>query len=143
MTLAIPPLYDVIVGDDDKANLNWTIFFQNIADGNAGTVWTPTFQSLGVSGSPTFTGRYFQISKFLTYFTVTINPNGGNTTSTAATTYIDNFPLTMSADGVCLVSTGSGAVQAIGGVRSADKRIYPPAWSAFTDSLTIVGLVGT
>jgi hypothetical protein len=31
MTLAKPPLYDLILGDDQKANLNWSVFFQNIA----------------------------------------------------------------------------------------------------------------
>ena len=143
MTLSIPPLYDVLIDEDSKANLNWTIFFQNIAEGDSGDVWSPTFINLGTSGSPTYTGRYYQISKYICFFTVTIFTNGGNTTSTAGTTYIDNFPLIMQSDSVCFVGTGSGAVQAIGGIRSADKRIYPPGWSSVTENLTIVGIINT
>ena len=141
MTIPSAPFYDILVDDDKKTTLNWTIFFQNLSDGDGGSSWTPTFVNLGTFGTPTITGRYFNISKALAYFYIIINPNGGDTTSTAATTYCDNFPVSIATDGVCLVSTGSGAVQAIGGVRASDKRIYTPAWTAATETLTIVGLI--
>lgn len=143
MTLPQPPFFEILIDDQQKTNINWTVFFQNLVDGDAGDTWTPTFVSLGVSGSPTYTGRYFRLNKYLAYFIIVINPNGGNTTSTAATTYCDNFPLSLQTNGVCFAGTGSGAVQAIGGVRSSDKRIYTPDWSAVTETLSIVGLVNT
>lgn len=141
MPVQIPPFYDVLIDEEKKTSLNWTIFFQNIANGDSGTSWNPTFVNLTASGTPVYTGRYFNISKNLAYFYIIINPSGGNTTSVAATTYCDNFPQNIATDGVCFVSTGSGAVQAIGGVRASDKRIYTPAWSAVTETLTIVGLI--
>lgn len=139
MTLEPPPIIQPIAeGRSEMADFRWILFFNQMFEGDAGTDWTPTFVSLGSTGTPTITGRYYRIGQNLVYFRIKIVP-ATNTTSTSATTYCDNFPLNFVADGVCLAGTGSGAVQAIGGVRAADKRIYPPAWSAATETITIVG----
>lgn len=139
MTLAVPPLYDPLVEESGKANLNWTIFFQNAANGDAGEVWTPTFQNLGTSGAPIFTGRYYQLSKYIGYFTATIDPNGGNTTSTAGTTYIDNFPLPFTGDGIVFAVSGNLG-DGPGHVVAASNRIYVPGWSAVSIPLKIIGI---
>ncbi len=134
----VPSMQPLLDGQPYTVDLNWLVFFSELFNGDPGTAWSPTFQSLGTVGTPTITGKYYRIGQTLVYFTIRIIP-GTNTTSTAATTYCDNFPLNFTGDGICLASTGSGAVQAIGGIRSADKRIYTPGWSALTDTLTIVG----
>lgn len=139
MTLAIPPLYDVLVGDDNKANINWTIFFQNISDGDSGQEWSPTFQNLTVSGTPIITGRYYQISKYLCYFTTTIDPNGGNTSSTAGTTYIENFPIAFGGDGIVFAVSGNLG-DGPGHVVAASNRIYVPAWTGVSIPLKIIGI---
>lgn len=139
MSLAVPPLYDKIIGEDQKANLNWTIFFQNLSDGDFGTDWTPTFVNLGTSGSPIYSGRYYQISKSLVFFRATISPNGGNTTSTAGSTYIDNFPLPFGGDGIVFAVSGNLG-DGPGHIVASSNRIYVPAWSAVSIPLTIIGI---
>lgn len=146
MTLAIPPLYDKIIELDDdkipvdgKANLNWTIFFQNAANGDSGNDWTPTFTNLTVSGTPIITGRYYNISKYLALFRVSINHNGGNTTSTAGSTYVEGFPLPFAADGVVFAVSGNLG-DGPGQVVANSSRIYVPGWSAVTAPLTVIGI---
>lgn len=133
-----PPLYQPLADETGVATIPWSIFFNGLFEGDAGTPWTPTFVSLGSSGTPTITGRYYRIGQNLVWFNIGIAP-ATSTTSTAATTYCDNFPLTFRADSVCFAGTGSGAVQAIGGIRSSDNRIYTPGWTDVTIPLTIVG----
>lgn len=138
MSIQPPPLFEKLVGDDGKPKLPWTVFFSALFDGDAGTAWTPTFQSLTVSGAPTITGRYYRISQYLVLFRVTIVPDT-NTTSTAGTTYIDNFPLTFSADGVCFAVSGNlGATP--GHIVASSNRIYTPGWSAVTVPVTVLGI---
>jgi hypothetical protein len=139
MSLAIPPLYDKIIDSDDKANLNWTIFFQGLSNGDSGADWSPTFVNLGVSGTPEISGRYYQISKYLTYFSVFINPNGGNTTSTAGSTYIDNFPLPFGGDGIVFALSGNLG-DGPGHIVASSNRIYVPSWSAVSIGLTLIGI---
>lgn len=134
----VPSMQPILDGQPYNVDLNWLAFFSDLFNGDGGTDWTPTFASLGSTGTPTITGRYFRIGQNLVWFRIKIVP-ATDTTSTAATTYCDNFPLQFAADSVCLASTGSGAVQALGGVRSADKRIYTPGWSAVTETLTVIG----
>lgn len=140
MSVSPPPINEILSEENGLPKIPWIVFFNDLFEGDAGTTWTPTFVSLGSSGTPTITGRYFRINQKTALFFVTITPSGGgNTTSTAATTYVSNFPLSFSIDSVCFASTGSGAVQAIGGIRATDNRIYTPGWSAVTETLTIVG----
>lgn len=139
MTLAIPPLYDKIVGEDDKANLNWTIFFQNIANGDSGNDWSPTFTNLTVSGTPIITGRYYNISKYLTLFRVSIDHSGGNSTSTAGTTYVEGFPLPFAADGIVFAVTGNLG-DGPGQIVANSGRIYVPAWTTVSAPITVIGI---
>ena len=134
-----PPLTQPIVDETGTMPLLWMLFFNNLFQGDAGSSWIPTFQGLTVSGNPTVTGRVFQISKYLAYFSVTIIPST-STTSTAGTTYINNFPLTSTADGVCFAVSGRLG-EVTGMVEAATNNIWVPAWSAVTVPLTIIGIV--
>lgn len=134
-----PPLYDQVIDDNGKAKSSWSLFFQQVFTGDTGVAWTPTFTNLTTVGVPTITGRYYQLTKALTYFTVTITP-ATNTSSTAGTTYINNFPLAMDNNGICfavsgLLGSGSGMCD------KASNGIYVPTWTAVTVPLTIFGLV--
>lgn len=139
MTLATPPLYDKIIGEDDKANLNWTIFFQAVANGDAGQDWQPTFQNLTVSGTPIITGRYYQISKYLTLFRISIDHNGGNSSSTAGTTYAEGFPLALGADGIVFAVSGNLG-DGPGQIVANSGRIYVPGWTTVSAPITIIGI---
>lgn len=132
-----PPVYAEMVGDDAKVNLQWLLFFNQLYSGDTGTSWTPTFTNLTISGTPTITGKYFKIGA-LTYFWVRIVP-ATSTTSTAGTTYIDNFPLSVVSDGACLAVSGLLGGSA-GQIEAGTNRIYVPAWLAVTVPLTVVGL---
>jgi hypothetical protein len=134
-----PPIYDPVVDEEDKANLSWILFFNGMYQGDAGTTWTPTFVSLGSTGTPTFTGEYFRLSARLIFFRVVVTP-ATDTTSTAGTTYIDNFPLTIANDGVChAVSANVGSLA--GMVVKTGNRIYVPGWTAVTVPVTITGTI--
>lgn len=138
MAISPPPINEVLAEQNGLPKIPWIVFFNEVFEGDAGTPWEPTLVSLGSTGTPTITGRYFRINQKLAMFFVTIKP-ATDTTSTAATTYISNFPLGFAIDSVCFAGTGSGAVQAIGGIRASDNRIYTPGWSAVTETLTVVG----
>lgn len=137
--IAPPPIYNPLSEQDGKATLPWILFFNQLFVGDEGAAWTPTFTSLTITGTPTITGRYYKISDRLTYFRVTIVP-ATNTSSVAGTTYVNNFPLTMTGDGACAAVSGLlGGT--LGMCDMASNRIYTPAWSAVTVSLSIVGIV--
>lgn len=138
MPISPPPINEILMEQNGLPKIPWISFFNDVFEGDSGTVWTPVFSGLGSTGTPTLTGRYFRINQRICLFFVTITP-ATDTTSTAATTYISNFPLTFTIDSVCFAGTGSGAVQAIGGVRASDNRIYTPGWSAVTTAITIIG----
>lgn len=138
MTIEAPPIQDVLIEPNGLPRIPWIIFFNSLFEGDAGTSWTPTFTSLGSTGTPTITGRYYRLNQHVCVFFITIIPST-DTTSTAATTYVDNFPLQFQTDSVCFGSTGSGAVQAIGGIRASDNRIYTPGWAAATTPITVIG----
>lgn len=139
MSTSAPPIYDPVVNDDGKANLSWILYFNSLFEGDTGKTWMPTFVSLGSVGTPTITGRYYRFNGHkLCYFHVIITP-ATSTTSTAATTYIDNFPLTVSGDGICFaVSGGSGSLS--GHIVAANNRIFVPAWTAVTVPVHVVGM---
>lgn len=138
-TVQPPPVKDVLIDQERKPSISWLIYFNSLYEGDIGTDWTPTFQNLTVVGAPTITGRYTLVGRRLCYFRVVIQP-ATSTTSTAGTTYIDNFPLTFAADGLCAAIQTSGSIgAAIGSIQAANNRIYVPSWSSLAFPLTIVG----
>ena len=138
MTVSAPPIYDQVIDDQGKAKLSWANFFQQTFDGDAGTLWTPTFVSLTEVGTPVIDGRYYRLTKYLTFFKVVITP-GTSTTSTAGTTYIDNYPITFTGDGICFAVSGNLGTSS-GHIVASSNRIYVPGWSAVTVPLTIIGI---
>jgi hypothetical protein len=139
MTLPlIPPKTEPLVDKKDSfATLNWLVFFDQLADGDTGTTWTPTFVGLTEVGTATKTGVYYRISKKLVYYRIVITP-ATSTTAVNGTTYCDNFPLTMTANSANI--TCSGFTAAVSGTTSSDKRIYTSSWTAITTAITIVGI---
>lgn len=137
MTVSPAPITQPIIDEKRLPTLPWTLFFNQSFNGDAGEEWTPTIVSL--TGSTTsVTGRYFRLSQYLVFFRMTITPSG-NTSSTAGTTYVDNFPLSFSADGFNTVVSGTTG-GAIGVNRASDNRIYVPAWTNVSVPLTILGV---
>lgn len=132
------PITNPVVDQGGLPTLPWTLFFNQNFEGDAGTDWTPTIT--GLTGSTTsVTGRYYRLSQYLTFFRITITPNG-NTSSTAGTTYVGNFPLTFNFDGFNTVVSGSGG-GTIGMNRASDNRILLPAWTNVSVPLIILGFV--
>lgn len=139
MTTSPPPIYDTMITDEGKANLSWILYFNSLYQGDSGATWTPTFTSLGEVGTPTITGRYYKFNgNRLCYFHVVVTP-ATSTTSTAATTYIDNFPLTIANDGICFAASG-GAGTVSGHAVAANNRIYTPAWGAVALPVHVIGI---
>jgi hypothetical protein len=138
MTISPPPISDILIDPSGLPRISWIEFFNDLFEGDAGEVWEPAFVSLGSTGTPTITGQYYRLNQRTCIFIIKIVP-ATDTTSTAATTYVSNFPLQFAYDSVCFAGTGSGAVQAIGGVRASDNRIYTPAWLATGSTLTVIG----
>lgn len=138
-TVKAAPIYEPVIEEDGKARLPWILFFNSIFTGDTGTVWTPTFTNLTITGTPTITGKIYKIGQSLAYFSVRIVP-ATDTASVAGTTYINNFPLTLKADGACLAVSGLLGSNA-GMCDSATNRIYVPVWTAVTVPLTVVGIV--
>lgn len=133
-----PPTYAKLAEADGKASIPYLLYFDQIYRGDTGTSWTPAFTSLTTVGTPTITGRYYQISKSLCVFKIDITP-ATSTTATAGTTY-SNFPLTMAGNGVCFAVSGLLGTNA-GMCDRATNRIYVPSWSAVTVPLTVFGIV--
>lgn len=138
-TIKEPPIYELLAETDGKARLPWILFFNSLFTGDTGTAWTPTFTNLTITGTPTITGKVYKIGQSLAYFSVRIVP-ATNTTAVAGTTYINNFPLTLKADGACLAVSGLLGSSA-GMCDSATNRIYVPVWTTVTVPLTVVGFV--
>ena len=140
MTVQSPPTRNPLTENKGELTMPWLLFFNQMFNGDAGTVWTsPTFQNLTQVGTATITGRYYQISQFLCYFNVLVTP-GTNTSAVAGTTYIDNFPLTTNANGICLTVSnilGGG----LGMVNASNNRIYVPSWTTVTTPINIIGIV--
>jgi hypothetical protein len=133
-----PPIYSPVVDETGVAELPWVLYFNQIFTGDTGTDWTPTFTSLTTVGTPTIKGSYYKIIQGIAYFRVDIVP-ATSTSSTAGTTFINNFPLVFKNNGVCFALSGllgSNAGQCLAGT----KQIYVPSWSAVTVPLTIVGM---
>lgn len=139
MSIQPPPIYEKLAGEDGKALLPWVLFMNQIFSGDSGTDWTPAFVNLTeVGGSATITGRYYKLSQYLTYFRVSITPVT-NTSAVAESTYISNYPLTFSGDGICFAVRG-GAGTNSGHIVSSNNRIYVPEWTTVTAPIHIIGI---
>lgn len=147
MTLPAPPQQQPIISVDKQQpenmdgniTLPWAIFFNGLFAGDAGEAWTPTLQNLVINGVPEVTGRIYLLSQYLALFTVEIRPSQ-DTSATAGSTYIDNFPLQMAGNGFCI--SVSGNLGSVAGMCDREtNRIYTPPWVAVTVPLTIIGIV--
>ena len=134
-----PPIYEKVIDEGGNATIAWTLFFNQLFNGDTGTEWTPTFTSLTTVGTPTITGRYYKIGQRLCFFSVRIVP-ATSTSSTAGTTYISNLPVSAREFGMCFALSGNLGSNA-GMVDSTTNRVYVPAWSAVTVPLVVVGMV--
>lgn len=139
-TLTPPPLYHPMIDKNGAVTAPWIIYFGGLSSGDQGTKWTPNFINLtAVGGTPKFSGLYYKIGSLLTYFTAIVTPIT-NTSATAGTTYINNFPGIISADGACdavygSVGLGNGIAQ------SSSSRIYVPTWTTIAVPVTISGFI--
>jgi hypothetical protein len=135
------PLYEPIADSEGIASPAWTLFFNRLFQGDVGTDWTPSFVGLGTTGEPTITGKYYRLSRNIVYYRVNIIP-ATNTSSVAGTTYIENFPLDMRADGACVsLAPSSGVGGGIGVSAAASGRIFTPVWTDVTIPVIIVGMM--
>lgn len=136
-----PPIEHPIIDPEVGATptVPWTLFFDSIFRGDQGFGWSPNFVNLSSTGTPTITGRYYQISAQVAYFRVTVTP-ATNTSATAGTTYIDNFPLNIAFDGACLALAGNTGSNA-GHIVASTQRIYVPLWTTVTVPVTVVGMM--
>jgi len=138
MSIQPPPTTNEITDKNQLATLPWILFFNQMFIGDTGASWTPTFTSLTVTGTPTITGRYYKLSQSICYFRVHIVP-ATNTSATAGTTYVNNFPLTPAANGICFAVSGN--LGSNSGQVATDGKIYVPTWTTVTVPLTILGIV--
>lgn len=139
MTLTAPPIRSPISDEDENIELPWLRFFDQMYNGDAGNEWSPNFDNLAFVGSPTITGRYYRLTRYILYFTITVTP-GTHTTSTVGTTFVDNLPILPSGNGVCMsVSNNIGG--SLGMVVASSNRIYTPGWSELTTPVTVLGIV--
>lgn len=136
MTTKPAPITQSVIDDNGLPTLPWTLFFNQSFEGDSGENWEPTFQSF--TGTAEFQGRYYRLSQYLVFFRVTITPSG-NTSTSAGTTYIDNFPLQFTSDGFNTVVSGT-AGGSIGMNVQSSNRIYVPAWTNVSVPLTIIGI---
>ena len=138
MTLPLlPPKTEPVIDKEKFMTLPWLIFQDQLASGDAGTSWTPTFTGLTEVGTATKTGVYYRLSKKLVYYRIVITP-GTNTSATNGTTYCNNFPLVMSANGANITVSGFSA--SVAGSESSTNRIYTATWSTITTPITIIGI---
>ena len=132
------PITNPVIDDSGLPTLPWTLFFNQNFEGDSGTSWLPNF--VGLTGATTsITGRFYRLSQYLVYFAINITPDG-NTSATAGTTYVDNFPLDFRNDGFNTVVSGTGG-GAIGMNTESNNRIYVSAWTNISVPLTVLGLV--
>lgn len=149
MSVSSPaPIYAPLF-DDPTGQLNavaaqpWILFFNQLASGDVGQSWNPIISNLTtVGGTPQIVGALYQLSSAIALFFINIIPAaGGSTSAVAGTTFVNNFPLVMQSNGVCWAVSGLlGTMAGMCDLNSND--IYPPAWTAVTVPLTIIGIVG-
>jgi hypothetical protein len=138
MSLAqLPPPTEPIIDDEKRPTLRWSVYFDELASGDYGTSFTPTFVGLTEVGTATITGIYYRISARLVYYRITITP-GTNTSAVNGTTYCDNFPLRFTANSAN--TTISGFTAAVSGTDASTNRIYTASWTTITTPIVITGI---
>lgn len=138
MPLPQPPLYEKLADSALKATPAWAIFFDGLSSGDAGLSWTPAFTNLTTVGTPVITGRYFVISNYITVFWVKIVP-ATSVSATQGTTYINNYPLNFTQDGVVFTMSGNLSINP-GQIVASNNRIYIDDLSAVTTDVTFLGI---
>ena len=133
----LPPKTEPVVDKDKFMTLPWLVWGDQVSDGDAGTEWTPTFTGLTESGTATKTGVYYRLSKKLVYYRIVITP-GTNTSAVNGTTYCNNFPLVMKANGANVSIVDYTA--AVSGSTASNNRINVATWTTVTTPVTIVGI---
>ena len=137
MSLGAPPIYNPIADEEGVATVPWAVFFNGLFQGVAES-WQPTFVNLTENGAATKTGRFMQLNQGLVYWDAEITP-GTDVSATAGSTYINNFPLTLTRDSFCIaVSGGLGGTP--GHAVAANNRIFIPSLSSVTVPITICGV---
>jgi len=134
----LPPRTEEIIDEDKFPTLNWLSFFEQLASGDTGTAFTPTFVGLTEVGVATKTGQFWRLSSRIAYYRMIITPTT-STSATLGTTYCNNFPLVITQAGVCF--SLSGFTAAVSGVTASDKRIYTSAWTTITTPITLTGIL--
>lgn len=142
MTIAQPPLYQPLADQTGKTAMQWALFFSLLATGDQGAEWIPNFSSLtSSSGTPTLDGWTYQLNSSLVLFRATVTPaSGANTSATAGTTAITNFPFSMKQDGIVFAvgnKTGTGS----GMCEQSSGKIWVPAWTTVSSKVTLLGIV--
>ena len=139
-----PPVKVPLFEANGMVNREWALFFQNLSQGDPGTLWTPTYSGLTLVGSVVHTGKWYRISDYMQYFWATITSSGGGThASTAGTTYLSNYPSDITGNGGSVrVSNMATNIAAGGGVAVASNdRIYLPTWAATAETFVVAGVV--
>lgn len=140
------PTYQQIVSVDEqlpeakgRSTLPWILFFNNIVSGSVGVPWVPTFVGLTEVGLAVKSGIYFVVSNALAYFRIIITPVT-STSSTAGSTYVDNFPLTIVAPATFGTIVGN-ADAGLGTTNASNNRLYTPTWTTITGAVILSGFV--
>jgi hypothetical protein len=139
--IATAPIQEAVIEQDGISTIQWTLFFNRVAAGDAGTEWTPVFANLTeAGGAASITGTYVYLTKRLVFFRVTITPAAsGSTSSTSGSTAITNFPLTLAESGVVAAAYSLGGTTT-GMINAGDNAIYPPSWTTISIPVTLVGI---
>lgn len=136
MSVSPAPITQPVLDATGVPTLPWTLFFNQNFSGDAGTNWTPTFTNL--SGVAQITGRFYRLSQYLIYFTITVTPDSA-TSATAGSTYVGDLPFGINSDGFC-ASVSGAAGGSLGAVDADTGRIYVPSWSSVSSPVTILGI---
>lgn len=121
-----------------NADMPWVLYFNQMYQGDTGTEWTPNFANLTeVGGDATIEGRYHKIGQWMAVFYVKVTP-ATNTSATAGTTYIDNFPEEFKDTGV-IFAMANGTGTNSGECLESNQRIFTPAWTTVTTPVYLMG----
>ena len=128
------PISEPLADQSGRARKAWVFFFNQLSDGDQGTLWTPV--ATGITGSPEYDGKYFKNAGFIDFW-ITIDPVT-TTSSTLGSSYIE-LPFDVTVATPCAVAYGSTV--AFGIIDPSTNRCFLPTWSGVTGVVTISGRV--